>query len=90
VLVGSLEPWSLREPGVSLGYDAAQIERQMILGYDGVARLAAGALRITDDNQLLSYGVGRFARGAEAGLAWAGRLTAENTALLRAAAGDGR
>jgi predicted membrane-bound spermidine synthase len=85
VLVGALEPWSLRDP-VALGYDRARLEQQMILGYDGVARLAGGALRVTDDNQLLSYGAGRFARGAEAGLSWAGRLVAENTALLRQAA----
>ena len=87
VLVGALAPWRLRAPGIFLGYGRAQLERQMILGYDGAERLASGAARVTDDNQLLSYGVDRFTRGGEAGLEWSARLAEENTALLEAAAG---
>jgi hypothetical protein len=86
VLVGALGPWSLREPGTPLAYGLEELERQMILDYDGVARLASGALRITDDNQLLSYGVDRFARGTEAGLDWSVRLANENTVVLLEAA----
>jgi hypothetical protein len=82
VLVGALEPWSLREPHASLEYSIEQLERQMILGYDSVERLASGAMRVTDDNQLLSYGVDRFTRGTEAGLGGAVRLAHENTVML--------
>jgi hypothetical protein len=89
VLVGALEPWSLRKPGFFLAYTLEQLERQMILDYDGVERLSAGAMRITDDNQLLSYGVDRFARGTELGPEWAVVLTNKNNALIvEAAAGE--
>jgi spermidine synthase len=89
VLVGALEPWSLRKPSTFLVYSIEQLEEQMILDYDGVERLASGALRITDDNQLLSYGVDRFARGTELGPEWAVALVNKNTAVLvEAAAGE--
>jgi predicted membrane-bound spermidine synthase len=90
VLIGALEPWSLQEPDTALEYGLAQLERQMVLDYDGVERLASGAMRVTDDNQLLSYGVDRFTRGAEAGLEWATRLADENTAVLLEVATAGR
>jgi predicted membrane-bound spermidine synthase len=82
VLVGALAPWSLREPQLFLEYGRQQLERQMILDYDGVERLASGAPRITDDNQLLSYGADRSVRGAQAGLDRPVRLADENTAVL--------
>jgi spermidine synthase len=88
VLVGALEPWSLREPDTLLEYSIAELETQMILDYDGVERLASGAMRITDDNQLLSYGVDRFARGTQVGLDWLVRLASENTVVLLEAAED--
>jgi hypothetical protein len=90
VLVGALQPWSLHEPPTRLEYTTAQLEAQMILDYGGVERLADAAERITDDNQLLSYGSGRFARGAEAGMEWGVRLQVENTVVLADAAARGR
>ncbi len=90
VLVGALEPWSLRRPDIFLVHSVEQLEQQMILNYDGVERLASGAMRITDDNQLLSYGVDRFTRGTELGPEWAVRLAIENTAVLVEAAADDR
>jgi predicted membrane-bound spermidine synthase len=86
VLVGALAPWRLREPDTALVYGIEELGRQMILDYDDVERLASGALRVTDDNQLLSYGVDRFARGTQAGLEWSVRLASENTAVLLEAA----
>lgn len=82
VLVGGLEPWEIRRTDLELVYDHAEIQEQLILDYDEVTSFVEGAERVTDDNQLLSYGAGRFARKPRPGNAWSMRLARKNTGLL--------
>ena len=85
ILVGATRPWTLRPSGVPLPLAARDIESQFLLDSEAVAALAADGERVTDDNQLLSYGPGRFARGG--GPRWWERLSESNRAILQTYAG---
>jgi len=83
VLIGGLEPWEIRKSDVRLKYGRKAIQKQLILDYEDVTTFVENSLRVTDDNQLLSYGSGRFARNPRPGVAWSARLLRKNTRILR-------
>ena len=82
VLIGGLEPWEFSESKVELDYTLAQLERQTLLEPDEIRAMIAGGPRVTDDNQRLSYGRGRFERGAQIGVEWSNQLSQRNTRML--------
>jgi predicted membrane-bound spermidine synthase len=90
VLVGSREPWELRESAVPLPLDDEAVRTAFELGFEEVDALAEGAPHVTDDNQLLAYGPERFGRVAQAGPFWAAILAARNLELVRSFRANGR
>jgi spermidine synthase len=64
VLVGSRQPWALRASAVPLDLTAQAIERAFLLDEHELRMLTRSAPIITDDNQLLSYGLDRLTRTA--------------------------
>lgn len=79
ILVGGLEPWEMRPSDVPLDLSDEIISRQFYLGWEEIARLAEDAPRITDDNQLLSYGNERLIKNPST----SGRLRDVNLRLLK-------
>ncbi len=78
ILVGGLEPWELRPAAIDLPLDPQAIEDAFLLDFDEVKALAADGTAITDDNQLLSYGLDRFRRVDAEGFAWTQAANAKN------------
>jgi spermidine synthase len=85
ILVGGSQPFEIARTSVSLDLTPDQIEQAFRLDSAGLARLAAGASVITDDNQLLAYGRDRFER-YHRGARWGHRMMEANMAAIRAAA----
>jgi spermidine synthase len=82
ILVGGTEAWSLRPADIELELDPAAIEGAFILGPEELGRLAEQTQIITDDNQMLSYGLARLTRSSS-GRRWYQQLYEENMAILR-------
>ncbi len=83
ILVGGLEPWELRAPDIELPLARRQIEDAFVLGFDEVAALAADGELITDDNQLLAYGLDRLRRADDEGFAWTEAANVRNHWIVR-------
>jgi predicted membrane-bound spermidine synthase len=71
ILVGGTSPWTLRASDVVLPIGTVEMKRRFVLGFEGVAKLAGQGTLITDDNQMLAYGLERLRRG--------GRRSADGT-----------
>jgi len=62
VLVGSRQPWALRASAVPLDLGPRAIEQAFLLDEHELRTLTRDAPIITDDNQLLAYGLDRLTR----------------------------
>jgi spermidine synthase len=82
VLVGGVSPWTLSASSVALPLTAAQIDAQFLLEADELRALSAGYPIVSDDNQLLSYGLQRLSRSSDRGRLWSSRLAADNRHIL--------
>lgn len=82
VLVANLTPWSLRLGQQALPLSAAEVQSHFLLDADALRSLSRGQPLVTDDNQLLSYGLDRLSRSARRGRTWSNRLAKENRAIL--------
>ncbi len=82
ILVGGLEPWTLRRSDVALPPHPTPIARHFALEAPEVAALAEDVEPVTDDNQLLAYGWQRFARAADDGHGWYHTMYQQNMRLL--------
>ncbi len=78
ILVGAARPWELRPSRIGLPLSDREIEEAFVLDFDEVAALAADGPLITDDNQLLAYGLDRLTRADDEGLAWIEHANARN------------
>jgi spermidine synthase len=84
ILVAAMQPWSLRTTDVTLPLAAPQIAAHFLLDADALRALSAGSPIVTDDNQLLSYGLQRLSRSQGRGVRWSSKLAAENRRILEA------
>ncbi|HET6337960.1 MAG TPA: fused MFS/spermidine synthase [Polyangiales bacterium] len=82
VLVGGVSPWKLKASKLALPLTAAQIDAQFLLEADELRALSAGYPIVSDDNQLLSYGLQRLSRSSDRGRLWSSRLAADNRRIL--------
>lgn len=83
ILVGGTSPWQLRTSEVRLPLGPVEMKRRFMLGFDGVAALAKEGALITDDNQMLAYGLERLRRGGRPGADGARRrLRRENLDIV--------
>lgn len=89
IVVGSSSPWQTHAPTFGLDLDADQIRRGFLLDRDQLASLTSGAERVTDDNQLLSYGLARLTLST-LGTAWSQKLYRTNLAILKRPVASGR
>jgi spermidine synthase len=87
ILVGGSRPWSLHESAVQLSLTFDQIQSHFMLDSAQLTTLAAGATPVTDDNQLLAYGLDRLTRTAHGGQRWATELARQNHDAVRQALG---
>jgi spermidine synthase len=87
ILVGATAPWSLHESTVQLPLDLDQIQNHFVLDSAQLITLVAGATPVTDDNQLLAYGLDRLTRTAHGNQSWATDLSQQNHAAVRRARG---
>ena len=85
ILLGGMRAWSLGSSGAVLPLPPDQIGKYFVLDRQQLTKLVAGAEPVTDDNQLLSYGLDRLNRSAHGVDDWALRLARRNRALVRAA-----
>lgn len=83
ILVGGTRPWELRASDTRLPLNAAQLDARFLLDEDALRALSAGHAVVTDDNQLLSYGLARLSRSDGRGRQWWRALSAENMRILR-------
>lgn len=81
VLVGALVPWRLQPSPVPVDLDASEIANAFLLGPSEIRRASRGAELVTDDNQLLSYGLDRLTRST-LGRMWSRELYRLNLAYL--------
>ncbi|HKP62811.1 MAG TPA: fused MFS/spermidine synthase [Polyangiales bacterium] len=86
ILVAALQPWSLRTTDAPLPLAAPAVSARFLLDADALRALSRGHPIVTDDNQLLSYGLQRLARSRGRGSMWSSQLAAENQKILEAAA----
>ncbi len=83
ILVGAARPWELRSAEVALPLAHQEIEDAFVLDFDEVAALAADGATITDDNQLLAYGLDRLTRADDEGWTWIESANARNHWIVR-------
>ena len=81
--MGSVRPWELRATESPLPLTHQEIEDAFVLDSDEVAALAADGTLITDDNQLLAYGLDRFTRADDEGWQWIEHANARNHWIVR-------
>jgi len=89
ILLGGKRPWTLQAGGPALPMPREQLERQFVLDARQLAVLAADARPVTDDNQLLSYGLDRLTRSTGRGTLWSLKLAHENHLAVKRAAATG-
>lgn len=82
ILVAAMKPWSLATSNVPLPLAAKDVASHFLLEASGLRALSAGHPIVTDDNQLLSYGLDRLSRSAGRGRQWWRKLGAENLIIL--------
>jgi spermidine synthase len=82
ILVAALQPWSLRTTDLPLPLAASAIAGRFLLDPEALRALSAGYPLVTDDNQLLSYGLQRLSRSSGRGVEWSSELAAENRRVL--------
>jgi spermidine synthase len=85
ILLGGAAPIAPRPSAVPLPLSPERIEAQFVLADAELAALVATAPAVTDDNQLLAYGLDRFTRTAENPERWSSELAARNHEAVRAA-----
>jgi spermidine synthase len=85
IVVGSSSPWTTNAPTFPLDLDHGAIARGYLLDGDELRRLTAHSERVTDDNQLLSYGLARLTLST-LGDGWPEKLYQQNLASLAAVA----
>jgi spermidine synthase len=83
VLVGSRHAWGLRASAVPLDLTPRAIEQAFLLDEQELRVLTRDAPIITDDNQLLSYGLDRFTRTAGPSVRRPTELYDQNLSVLR-------
>lgn len=81
ILVGGLEPWTLHSPRIPMA-PLEEIEKHFWLGWQEVAALRRDVQAITDDNQLLSYGLDRLTRARGLGPQWQLKLSELNLGIV--------
>jgi hypothetical protein len=81
ILVGGLEPWKLHSPRIPMA-PLEEIESHFWLGWKEVADLRQDVRGVTDDNQLLSYGLDRLTRARGLGPQWQLRLSELNLEIV--------
>ena len=82
ILVGSDEPWTLRQSEVPLPPHETPLGGHFLLDVAEVAALSRDAEPVTDDNQLLAYGWDRFSRAGESGRNWYHAMYRTNLRIL--------
>jgi len=82
ILVAAKKPWSLAPSNVPLPLPAKDVASHFLLEASALRALSAGHPIVTDDNQLLSYGLDRLSRSAGRGRQWWRKLAAENLVIL--------
>jgi spermidine synthase len=89
ILLGSPSPIRLRDGDVPLPMSHDRVEAQFALEATGLTALVAGARAVTDDNQLLAYGLDRLTRTAAHPERWSSMLAARNLEAVRSARRSG-
>jgi spermidine synthase len=85
ILLGGASPIRLHPSRVPLPLSAERIDAQFVLERPQFGSLVDGAAAVTDDNQLLAYGLDRLTRTAEHPERWSSILAARNHEAVRAA-----
>ncbi|MET0390255.1 MAG: fused MFS/spermidine synthase, partial [Polyangiales bacterium] len=83
VLVAAKQPWSLATTQLKLPLPRDAVSQHFLLDADALRALSDGHPVVTDDNQLLSYGLSRLSRAEGRGRAWSSRLAQDNMRSLR-------
>lgn len=83
ILVGSERDWSFRRSGIPLPLPPEGIAANLALDTEGVRELAAMGEVITDDNQLLSYGLDRLYKRRYGRAGGSKGLSSVNLALIK-------
>ena len=81
ILVGGLEPWALHPPRIPMA-PLKEIEKHFWLDWREVTALKRGAEAVTDDNQLLSYGLDHLTRARGLGPQWQLKLSELNLGII--------
>lgn len=89
ILVGGTRPWTLRASSTPLPLSTREISARFLLDGDALRALSAGHRVVTDDNQLLSYGLDRLSRSSGRGRQWWRALSDENLGILESYASPG-
>ena len=82
IVIGGSQPWEMQATNVALDLEPEQIRDGFLLGSANLKRFVAGGPRVTDDNQLLAYGVARLTRST-LGKRWWLKLYDMNIETLR-------
>jgi spermidine synthase len=84
ILVAGMQPWSLRTTDLTLPLSASDIAAHFLLDAQALRALSSGYPIVTDDNQLLSYGLQRLSRARGRGPQWSSKLAEDNRHILEA------
>lgn len=85
IVVGGALPWEMHSPTFELDLDTNQIQSGFLLDRSSLQRLIDGSDRVTDDNQILAYGLARLTRSVS-GRFWFDKLYKHNLGVLHDAA----
>lgn len=81
IVLGGRQPWNVNRATIELDLSPEQIADGFVLDKDELERFTRGSDRVTDDNQLLSYGLARLTRSMS-GRFWFQKLYKENYGIL--------
>jgi spermidine synthase len=82
VLVGGTSRWTIAASSLTLPLTGAEIDAHFLLEADELRALSAGYPIVSDDNQLLSYGLQRLSRSSNRGRLWSSKLAQDNRRIL--------
>lgn len=82
IVVGGTSPWQIRPTTLDLDLDHDAIRRGFLLDRDQLATLTSEAKQVTDDNQLLAYGLARLTLST-LGRSWSQKLYWKNFGILK-------